>query len=543
MKKAFIIGIGIVIILLVSTLFIAFSPLSVLGGGEYHTGFTMDDVNNCETIHKAQGCWDFGGTLGCWYGNIEKDYVELIQSPMNNAPIVTCMKSGEGARSIDVTVYGTLTYVGVPTTYWTPDVGWYKVDINKGDGWHNIISTYDNRVDESIVGQLSGSRTKKPYHTWQLGTVIPGTGSPYISKHLDPITFNIKDPQVGIIRVRQYAEFTALLGTLRETKLCSMDYAFLISGKGTVEKVDQQDRYIAGEDTVRFKCTTGFSGYTMGGSYVSRGWELKIYNNYGDLIKKWDISDDKQNTRYDNNGVLLDYPIPVDAVEPGQSHTWKVVLTNTLFDQDYEVFFAVTREELAQAPGIRPINFSKEEYRLGDTVVINLEGIPNPEGRNKIDGFLVSIIYGTSGTDFVQDYDLKYISSTGSHATITFRASKGDTYVTVEAWAFDQPESEGGIMSEGETAQVWIKDKESEPTVDSMHWLVYVIPIIVFLVFVIIAVFIPEMRIKIILIIIGLIIAIVLFFYLRSNIESIIGPIPLIIPTLGTIFFKKKGVK
>jgi hypothetical protein len=539
------IAISIIIIIIIASAFlIPFSPLSVFDDGEYHTGFSMSDVHNCDTISKKVGCWDFGGTWGCWYGNIEKDYVELIRSPMNNAPIVTSMKTGEGSRSVEVTVFGVLTYLGIPTTYWTPDVGWYQIDIkySKFDPWHNIINTKDNRIDQDIVSLLTGSRTKQKYYTKSIGAILPGLPPPFISKTLKPITFAIKDPQVGIMRVRQMAEFTALFGALRETKVCSIDYAFLVSGKGTVEKVDPQDRYIAGEDTVRFRCDTGFSGYTQGGAYINRGWELKIYNNKGNLIHKWIIDDDKKGTRYDKNGNKLDYPIPIDAVEPGISHTWQAVLTNTLFDQDYEIFFAITREELEQAPDIKPIEFGDDEYNLGDTVVIYLEGIPNPDGRNRIDGFLVNIQYGRSGwiIDTVEDYYLKYVKATQNKATISFKASKGDTYVNVEAWAFDEAEDEGGIMSEGETAQIWIKDKEADPTIDEIHWLAFIIPIIAFIVFLVIAIFIPGgIHIKLIVIIAGVIIAVVLFFYLRANIDDILTSFSGIISGWFLLFYYK----
>jgi len=518
--------VGIIVLIVVAIiLFAYFGPLSLtlLGDGEYHTGFSNDDVNNCETIHKRVGC--NLADLGCWYGNVDADYPELIMSPMNNAPIVTVMRGGEGKRSVDVTVLGTITYAGVPLQYWYPDWGWYEVDIRYSslEDWHQIISTKDNRMDESIVGKLEGDRNKQKYLTADSWGVIPGTPQPYIYKILEPIVFNIKDTQVGILRVRQYTKFSALLGLLHETKVTSEDYAFLISGEGTVEKVDAQDRYIAGEDTVRFRATTGYSGYTQGGVYTSRGWVLTVYDNAGNAKKTWVINDDKQRTRYDKDGKTLDYAIPADAVTPGTSHTWTVVLTNTLFDQSHEEFFAVTREELEQAPDMKPIKFGANKYHLGDTVTIYLEGIPNPTGRNKVDGFLLNIKYGRTGVDYVEDYHLKYISATQSKATISFRASKGDTYVNVESWAFDAPEVEGGIMSEGEESEVWIMDKESNTPQDPSYWLVYVLTIIVFAIFALIALFVPcGMNIKIIILVIGAIIAIAVYIYLSANWSGIL---------------------
>lgn len=522
MKKILII-VAFIIILVGAGIYANFIPLpfDITGGGEYHTGFSMADVNNCETLHNKWGCYEWIDGSGCWYGNAVQEYGEVIYSPSYNAPIVTSIRKGEGERSIEVVCYGNVIYAGFQFTpffqkYWTPDKGWYEVDVKYSPAgtWHKIIDTSNNQVDQDIVAFVTGTRTKQTYNVKDFGTILPSlpVNNIYEYRALDPIGFCIKGPQTGIIRVRQQTEFTALGDLLRETHTTSEDYAFLISGNGDVEKVDAQDRYIAGEDTVKFRVDTGYSGYTQGGEYKSRGWQLKIYDNKGNLRQTWNIDDDKRNTRYDKNGVLLDYPIPADAVTPGISHRWSAVLTNTLFDQDYEIFFTVTKEELAQAPDIKPITFSKDEYNLGDTVTVYLEGVPNIEGRNKIDGFLVSIIYGRDGVDFVEDYNYKYITASGTTAVIIFKPTKADTYVTVEAWAFDAPEDEGGIMSEGEIAQVWIKDKESAPIEFDMMGAI--IAIIIIAVFAILALILPiPINFKIIILIIGIIIAIVVYGY------------------------------
>lgn len=522
MKKVLII-IALILILVGAGIYANLIPLpfDLLGGGEYHTGFSMEDINYGKTLHNKWGCYEWIDGSGCWYGNSVQEYGELIYSPSYNAPIVTSMKKGEGERSIEVVCYGNVIYAGIFFNpffqkYWTATTGWYEVDIKYSPvgTWHKVINTGNGQVDEDIIAFVTGTKTKQTYNVKEFGTILPGLPANNIFEYraLDPIGFCIKGPQTGIIRVRQQTEFTALGGILRETHTTSEDYSFLICGDGDVEKVDAQDRYIAGEDTVKFRVDTGYSGYTQGGEYKSRGWELKIYDNKGDLVKTWKIDDDKQNARYDKNGNLLDYPIPADAVTPGITHRWSAILTNTLFNQDYEIFFAVTKEELAQAPDIEPITFSQDEYRLGETVTVYLEGIPNPSGRNNIDGFLVSIIYGTDGVDFVEDYNYKYISATGTNAIIIFKPSKADTYITVEAWAFDAPEDQGGIMSEGEMAQVWIKDKESAPI--KLDWMGIIIALVIIAIFAILALVLPiPLQFKIVVIIIGIIIAIVVYGY------------------------------
>ena len=98
------------------------------------------------------------------------------------------------------------------------------------------------------------------------------------------------------------------------------------------------------------------------------------------------------------------------------------------------------------------ITFDQVDYEIGDNVKVTLYS-----GSN-IDGFLVNIQYGReTSVDYVEDFHTKYVTASGNTATISFRASKGDTYVTIEAWAFDAPENQGGIPSEKAMSSIWIK--------------------------------------------------------------------------------------
>lgn len=496
MKKIIIIVV-IILILITAGVFFNIIPLEIVSGGMYHTGFGMNDVNNCETDHKGESSL-------YWYGNVDKDYSELFFVPSNNAPLVTSMKRGQGERSITVVCYGN---IGTPAINnpWNPDYGWYEVSVKYDQlgKWKSVINTKDNQVDEDIVSFVDGDRTKQHYNKKQ----GYAWGDIYWLHYLNPISFTLRGSHVGIIRVRQYTELSSAFGILRETHVTSEDYTFMISGKGNVDIVGTKTRYIEGIDTVQFRVDTGYSGYTQGGEYIGRGWILKVYDNYGNLKKQWEIDDDKSNTRYSKNLEPLDYPIPEGSFNPSGSNTWRAVLTNTLFNQDDETFFAISQQALLEAPDIKPIDFGEDEYRLGEYVSVFLEGIPNPDGRNNIDGFLVNILYGTDGTDYVEDYHNKYISSTGNKATVSFRASKGDTYITVEAWAFDAPESQGGIMSEKSQGSVWIKDKQSAPIV--IDYLSLIIAIAIFIVFLLLGIFAKNLPIpiRVALVILGAVLA------------------------------------
>jgi len=504
----------IVAALIIVGVFTGIIPILEISAEEdYNTGISRDSLNNLETEHLAVGCHVLAYERNCWYGNIVKEYGELIQTPMNNEVIVTAMKPG--ADSVEVSVFGTITVVGEGMLYWVAENGWYVVEITtNGRVWDTIINTKDGQINEDVVSLFSGARTKQKYATESVyGPILPGFPGKFMEhKTIKPIAFRIKNSHVGALRVTQMTEITALFGALREEHPTSIDYAYLASGVGNVEIVDPKTRYIAGVDTLKLKVDTGYSGQTQGGVYTSKGWELKIYDNYGNRKKTWIIDDDKRNCRYDTNGNPLDYPVPADAVASGESHTWTAVLTNTLFDQDKERWFAITKEELASAPDIKPIKFSEVEYRLGDTVVITLEGIPNPKGRNEIDGFMVDIIYGRDGVDYVENYDGKYVSATGTISTISFRAAKGDTYVSIDAWAFDAPENLGGIMSEKETACVWIKDKESPPV--EFDWLGVFVALIIIIVSGMLAFFAPGgIPVKVVVFVAGIVAAVLVYVY------------------------------
>ena len=115
----------------------------------------------------------------------------------------------------------------------------------------------------------------------------------------------------------------------------------------------------------------------------------------------------------------------------------------------------------------------------------------------------------------MENYHQRYVSSSGDSTTISFRASKGDTYVTVEAWAFDAPESQGGIMSEKETSQVWIKDKEHKPV--EVDWLPLVFAVITFVIFLVVGLLVPvPWQIKIIIIVVGSIVAYLVYLFFPS---------------------------
>lgn len=502
MNQRIVIGAVAVAVLLLLAALVGILPFSLFGAGAYDTGFSMADVNNCETESYLHGCNLYGE---CWHGNFYygDGVEELIEVPMNNNPIVTSMEPG--ADSLAISVYGTMEFPGWLENYWGPQVGKYVVQLKGSDlnTWKTIIDTGAETVDSdyvSLVDARMGPQqyTERTQHWWQ--------GNPYERQVLDPMQFKITGVFSGILRVQHWTKFGSVTGWT-DWELMADDYAFLASGVGDVELVDSQVRYVAGEDTVKFEVDTGYSGQTQGGEYQEDGWMLEVFNSGGQRVKQWSINDGQHNGRKAADGSWLDYEIPADAINPGQSRTWSVVLTNTYFEQDDETFFTITAEELEQCPDIKPIHFNQADYELGDDVMITLEGVPNNAGTGEIHGFLVNIMYGKDGADYLPNYHLEYVYASGTTATITVTPAKGDTYLTVEAWAFDAPESTGGLMSETAEASTWIKDEQYEPPAENV-W-VYIIAIFIALAFIIVAVILPiPAQYKLLIVVFGIAIAI-----------------------------------
>lgn len=514
-------GIIVIAAILVVALlvFTGMIPLfEIIGGEDYNTGISRDSINNCETEPKLGGVHDFGfGAVGGWVGNppLQGEPDELIVTPLSNNPVVTAMKSG--GISVSVTIQGTLGYGGVSTIYWVPDWGWYEVAYStNGRDWDQniIINTKDDQIDQSIVTLFTGPRTKQKYARLDPGFEIrhPFYPTPVQEyKYIKTIAFQITGMFTGALRVRHMTEFSAFFGAFHDTMEMSVDYAYLASGGGDVEIVDDMTVYEEGE-TIRFEVDTGFSGQTQGGVYTSKGWQLKIYDSSGSNRKTWTVDDDKRGGRQDSSGSSLDYRIPGGSYQSDGSNTWKVVLTNTLFDQDEELFFAIGIGMREQAPSVPTIEFSVDEYRLGDSVYVTFTSTPNPLGRNKVDGFLVNAIYGKDGVDYIPGYQAKYVSAGTNTATVSFSARKGDNYITVEAWAFDAPENQGGIPSEKNTESIWIKDKESAPI--EMDYTGMIVALIILIVFGIVAVLVPVgFPIKILIFLIGVVVAVLVYVY------------------------------
>ena len=488
--KIIIIAIAAVILLVAGAFFGGLLPLGIIN----------DD--QCITQH----IWNPEEEDCNWVGNSREYYEELILYPQNTIELVTAWQTG--ADSVPTTVLGEVTQVKPCTGGWNAEDGWYKVEMNTGSGWNRILETGDGSnsyTDSSIIGGFVGSPNVQKYADEPVGGIIwPQWGGDFIHRSLNPIVFEIKGPRVGALRVTQMTNFWEPWHTTPTPRASSIDHIYLVSGKGDLSLVDPKTRYIAGEDTIQFRADVGASGQTQGDPYTSLGWTLTLEDSNGETAFQWiDIPD--------NTNKVYSYPIPSDVVKEGESHTWKAILNNALFDQDEVKTFVITKAELLQCPDIKQIFFDKSKYMLGDTVTLNMEGIPNvAEGNGIIDGFEVTISYG-GGTDWVGEYHDYYTSANNNNkASVSFNPIRGDINLVAKVWAFDGTPTSGGLMSDKSYAEVYVQDEV--PQQDDM-WIL-IAGVVIGVILCIVGLMAPtNLYVKMVLVIIGILVLLITVMY------------------------------
>jgi len=485
---------------------IAAIVLLLIGVGFYTGIFSMSIITNdqCTTEHK----WNPTEADCNWVGNAREHYEELILYPQDTIELVTAWQTG--ADSVPVTVSGEVTQVKPCVGGWNVEDGWYLVEMNTGSGWTRILETGDGAnsyTDSAIIKGFVGSPSVQKYADTPIGGILfPQWFGDFIHRSMKSIVFELSGPRVGALRVTQMTNYWEPYHLTPTPLASSIDHIYLISGAGDLTLVDPKTRYIAGVDSVQFNVNTGASGQTQGEGNEHLGWTLSLHDSNGDLAKEWLIPDNSR-------GVIKSFPIPEDAVNEGQSHKWTATLNNALFDQKEVKTFVITKAELEQCPDIKQITFSKSKYMLGDTVTLNMEGIPNTiKGNGIIDGFEVTISYG-GGTDWVGEYHDYYVSASNNKGSVVFKPIRGDIKLVAEVWAFDGTPTSGGLMSEKSYAEVYVQDEV--PQLEGGIW-VFVIAIIIGVIMLVVGAMLPmNVYIKMLLIISGIVIvaATILYYY------------------------------
>lgn len=263
--------------------------------------------------------------------------------------------------------------------------------------------------------------------------------------------------------------------------LVSEDWAYLPSGRGAVriestnaigsEGSDTADgtgivytKYVFEENQeIQISVDTGYSGLSLEPNQETQlptggygdAWEVGIYDQYGQ--KKW-----SQRLGDGLKGWTYKYKIPAGSFVKGGQNEWKVVLSNSLFDQAETRYFVV--DSLEKVPGRVTLNADKDTFDQWDTVYVEMLADANPDGTGQISYFRFWAKYGS-------EYSTRYavfpinLPATGSgtsyRATYNFQVTKGEEDIVMMAQAFD---SDGRAGPEGKDT-AWVEQEIPEPVV------------------------------------------------------------------------------
>ncbi len=255
--------------------------------------------------------------------------------------------------------------------------------------------------------------------------------------------------------------------------LVSEDWAYLPSGRGAVRIESTSAIGTKGSDTadgtgviytkyvfeenseVQISVDTGYSGLSLEpnqdtqlptGGYGDP-WEVAIYNQYGEKVWSQRLGDGLK-------GWTYKYKIPPGSFVKGGQNEWKVVLSNTLFDQSETRYFVV--DSLEKIPGKVDLHVDKASFNQWDQVYVEMIAEANPEGTGQISYFRFWAKYDSEYSTSYAVFPLNLpAQGTGNtyRATYNFQVTKGDKDVVLLAQAFDKdgragPESKKTILVE-----------------------------------------------------------------------------------------------
>jgi len=370
---------------------------------------------------------------------------------------------------------------------------WMVIDYTSTDGTvTNIVNTKNNyyntnyiRVTRGLVSDFkNGEGHQLPnadYITedynglgnkqWHTAWTESDGGAQWYQKSTGTLEFKMKGAQYGKLSIK-----TWIRAAHRENRgwadwyfhqgdyLIAQDECYLASGEGEViitssnavssdgtAVTDETNvvytKYVYEEgSTVQMQVDAGYSGTSVPADDPDNGdgWRLSIYNSQGLQQYTRTIPD---NVR----GYPVSYTLPAGSFVPNDpnDNQWRVVLSNTMFDQSETRFFSIDRFEYI--PGQTTILTDKTRYTQFETVTVTLQAYANELTGKPIDHFTAWAKYTSpSSTDYaktLQNYPAQFVSGRLYRASFTFTVAKGDRNVYIRAHAID---SEGRAGAEGE---------------------------------------------------------------------------------------------
>ena len=235
---------------------------------------------------------------------------------------------------------------------------------------------------------------------------------------LPSIIVELRNPYVGgiIVELWCYHKWDVLLNS-GDDKIAE-DKANLLPGVGSITA---QDDIVEEGENAYFTYRTGYSASTKEVDPTpSDGWTFSIYSlRTGAKVFTTALPDDSYGT--------ATWRVPDGTFVTEGDNTHRAVLTNTLFDIDFDDTFVIgagMREQIPELPTFEIIE-GDAPYSPGESITVQIWADSNEITDSPIDGFWVNVFYETEGggtTSFIINhrwYDATE-TTTGGTATVKF---------------------------------------------------------------------------------------------------------------------------
>jgi len=410
MKKQTII---IIALLIFSILALNYFGILQITDNSYHTGIPPTDLNNMNTVHYWQDCWQ---------GQAEPGYTELL----SDTKFVTAYSSDNNlVLSERIAMDGNIYEDDIVEMSY-PVKGWYVISIKTGlnNPWVDVVSK--NWYDSTKVMINSGAVAPQ-----ELQYVGFGDWDEKQSARFNMLEIQFKGSVVGALRVSIVAEFTSGVPfTSNWDKTMSTDYAYLLSGKGAIwiEGYGPSDvpQFEIGE-TCPIHIEADYSGPTIG---ENGNWELWAFPHNGNpviKIKTWS---------YDYFRETYNWVIPTGLWKQGASdNKVDLELRNTLFTTSKVKISSIDLK--AKAPPTPTIQVTPTAPQVGETITVSMQANTNAQTNEIVTAFHLRAIYTDNNQEIVYVTSIVPTGQNPYLGSYSFTPQRAGP-LKIQVWAHDK---------------------------------------------------------------------------------------------------------
>lgn len=421
LKKLLIIAVVAVLVALPLLQITGLVDILSLTPSDFHTGISPSSINYCNTQRFWQDCWEGQSMPGIGY-----PYKEM----MPDVKYVTSFSGATGSNALSerISIVGNM-YADDWIAITQPIRGYYKVSIKENPTstvWTPIIDL--NWDDPTKVVVVGGTGWKACQGIMEHATT------------LTPIEIRLIGSHVGAMKVEARYEFRSSFPVPFPEywqKTMSVDYAYLISGEGSINIAGYQSwqtpTFEIGE-TVPIQYSVDYSGATFGEPGRWELWAFPLRGGSGRLLT----------TFGDYERSTYNWELPADAWVRNTDNGWRLELKNTLFPTDAVDFRAI--DIRANAPPTPTVTITPASPQVGSMVTISASANTNQFTNEAVQSFLVKVTRIATNTQLIY----KFVSVDPGHAdpytasdTFNMCPCAGDVYVQV--WAHDMAGSDSAV--------------------------------------------------------------------------------------------------